>query len=260
MDDPYPKIRLFVEQPLAPGAAIMPEGGQAHYLLHVMRMRVGMRVALFNGKDGEWLAEITSCSKKTIALTTLECLKPQAQETLAATDLWLLFAPIKTARMEYMVEKSVELGVTRICPIITAHTVVRKVGEERLRAQAVEAAEQSGRLSVPDIIPATELSALLGGWDAKRRLFFGDEGGASPPARQALSHLVSPAVPCAVLVGPEGGFSRSELEHLRQLPFAQGIGLGPRVLRADTAAIAALALVQSWHGDWDAPPRWEARE
>jgi 16S rRNA (uracil1498-N3)-methyltransferase len=246
-----PAARLYVEAPLAPGAAIPLSEGQAHYLRSVLRLEPGRRLLLFNGREGEWLADLTQLRKSGAAATAVAQRRPQAPEP----DLWLLFAPIKGDRIDYVAEKATELGASRLQPVMTRHTVVGRVNSDRLRARAVEAAEQCERLSVPEVAAPRPLSEVLETWPAGRRLFVCAEAGPVRPIAEALS--VSRADgpgPSGVLVGPEGGFSTAELDLLQELAFVTSVGLGPRLLRADTAAIAALALVQALAGDGDRRP------
>lgn len=245
--DISPKLRLFVEAPLVEGGRLSLDQKQAHYLLHVMRAGVGAEVALFNGRDGEWLARIGEATKRSLTLVLERPLRPQAPEP----DLWLLFAPVKRARIDIIVEKATELGVSALLPVFTRHTAMTRVNEDRLRAIAVEAAEQCERLSVPEVRPAAPLESLLADWPDRRRLILLDEGGGGAPIGAALAGGVPG--PAAVLVGPEGGFAKSELDGLRALSFATSVGLGPRILRADTAVIAALSCFQALCGDWRTP-------
>jgi 16S rRNA (uracil1498-N3)-methyltransferase len=237
-------IRLFVEGDLAPGGEIALPREQAHYLATVMRKGRGDRLLVFNGRDGEWLAEIAEAGKKAATLALVERTRTQS----APPDLWLLFAPVKKARTDFIAEKACEMGCRRVVPVFTRHTNSERVNVARLRAHAVEAAEQCGLLSVPDVAEPVGLAALLDGWDAGRRILFCDERGTAPPAARALAE-VEPG-PWAVLTGPEGGFSEEEAARLEALPHALAVTLGPRVLRADTAAVAALALWQAALGDW----------
>ncbi len=242
----YPggKLRLHVEAPLGLGAQVAPDDGQAHYLLHVMRAKAGDRLSLFNGRDGEWLARIATISKRTC---TLECERRIAAQA-EVPDLWLCFAPIKKTPADYVVQKATELGVRVLQPVFTRRTVVGRVNLERMRANAIEAAEQSERLSVPQIREPLTFDKLLAAWPADRRLIFCDEGGA-PSLAAALRGL--PSGPAALFTGPEGGFDPSERDALRALPFVTPVSLGPRILRADTAALAALAVWQALWGDWN---------
>jgi 16S rRNA (uracil1498-N3)-methyltransferase len=245
-DDPPTKARLYVETTLAEGGTVALADAQAHYLRNVLRLAPGSAVALFNGSDGEWLARIEGMDKRSARLALLRRTRPQREEP----DLWLLFAPVKRARIDYLVEKATELGAAELRPVLTRRTVVERVNLERLRANAVEAAEQTERLSVPVVRPAERLDAALARWPGGRKLIFCDETGTALPIDAAIRGL---HMPLAVLIGPEGGFDEGELDALRKLAFVKPVGLGPRVLRADTAALAALAVVQSVVGDWNAP-------
>lgn len=235
-------IRLFLDHPLAEGQAVPLDADQAHYLFGVMRLSPGARLLVFNGRDGEWAAEVTDAAKRSGRLAPRERTRPQS----LPPDLWLLFAPIKKARTDFIVEKAAEMGCRRILPVQTTHTNSERIKPDRLRAHAVEAAEQCGNLFVPEVADLTRLPDLLAAWDPARTLWFCDEtlaaGVASVPLRQDG--------PGAVLIGPEGGFSEPERARLRALPYARSIRLGPRILRADTAAVAALALWQTTCGDW----------
>ncbi|HEX4304144.1 MAG TPA: 16S rRNA (uracil(1498)-N(3))-methyltransferase [Rhizomicrobium sp.] len=237
------KLRLYVEAPLGAGASVAPDDGQTHYLLHVMRAKAGDRVSLFNGRDGEWLARIASISKRSCTLECERQIAPQAE----VPDLWLCFAPIKKTPADYVVQKATELGVRVLQPVFTRRTIVSRVNLERMRANAIEASEQSERLSVPETREPLTFDKLLATWPAERRLIFCDEGGA-PPLATALRDL-QPG-PTALFTGPEGGFDPSERDRLRAQPFVTPVSLGPRILRADTAALAALAVWQALSGDW----------
>lgn len=247
---PGGKVRLHVEAPLGQGMHVEPSPAQAHYLLHVMRAKAGEFVSLFNGRDGEWLARITEMSKRSCVLI---CEKSVRRQVLVP-DVWLVFAPIKKIPADYLAQKATELGVSRLQPVITRRTIVSRVNLERMRANAIEAAEQSERLSVPEIGEPQTLSSLLANWSDERKLLFCDEAGEAPPLREALA--AAPDGPWAILTGPEGGFDASERDALRARPFVVPAILGPRILRADTAALAALAIWQSVKGDWagNAPP------
>jgi len=237
------KTRLHVTADLGKGVAVSLDEGQAHYLLHVLRARGGNRVLLFNGRDGEWQAEITQVSKRGVTAT---CLK-QAQPQAGTPDIWLAFAPVKKIPSDYLVQKAAELGVSVLQPVFTRRTIVSRINQERMVANAIEAAEQSGRLSVPEIRDSQSLEKLLASWPRERRLFFCDEGGDAKPLAEVARNVDGPA---AILTGPEGGFDPVEREMLRVLPFVTPVTLGPRILRADTAALAALAIWQSVGGDW----------
>jgi 16S rRNA (uracil1498-N3)-methyltransferase len=246
---PAPKTRLYVTTDLAGGLSIGLEPSQAHYVRTVLRLGQGAVVALFNGRDGEWLARVDGTGRGWCSLTAFEQRRPQD----TAPDLWLVFAPVKRARLDFLVEKATELGVSALQPVFSQRTVVERVNLDRLRANAIEAAEQTERLTVPDLLEPLALDRLLARWPAQRRLLLCDESGTSPPISAALSGAA--AMPSAVLVGPEGGFAETELDALRKLPFVSPVGLGPRVLRADTAALAALAVFQALVGDWRSPRR-----
>ncbi len=236
--------RLYVAGDLGKGMAVTLDEGQAHYLLHVLRAKAGNRVALFNGRDGEWLAEITQGDKRGV---TAKCLKQSAPQH-EAPDIWLAFAPVKKTPSDYLVQKAAELGVSILQPVFTRRTIVSRINEERMAANAIEAAEQSGRLTVPEIRQAVGLDKLLASWPKERRLLFCDEGGDAKAMTQGARE--SRGGPTAILTGPEGGFDPAERAALRALPFVVPVTLGPRILRADTAALAALAVWQSIAGDW----------
>ncbi len=241
-----PPRRLFVAQDLAPGAEIALDAAAAHRLLHVLRAKRGDQIALFNGRDGEWRAELIEASKRRTALGLRELLRAQEAEP----DIWLLFAPIKRARLDWMVEKAVELGAGSLFPVFTARTDPTRVSMERMRAIAIEAAEQCGRLTVPEAREPEPLATLLARWPAGRKLILLDETHAGRPIARALAAVG--ADPLGLLCGPEGGFTKTELDALRALPFAVAADLGPRVLRAETATLAALACVQAWRAGGDA--------
>ena len=253
------KVRLYVTAGL--GAEVPLTDSQAHYLIHVMRAKAGDRVSLFNGRDGEWLAQIASVAKRGVVLSCLMQTEPQA----GTPDVWLVFAPVKKTPSDYLVQKATELGASRLQPVFTRRTIVTRVNAERLAANAIEAAKQSGRLSVPEIGAPLALEKLLASWPKERWIFFCDEGGDAKPLAQALS--IPPPLAgggkrgersetrlgegaAAILTGPEGGFDPAERLLLRALPFVIPVTLGPRILRADTAALAALAIWQSVAGDW----------
>ncbi|MFO1013149.1 MAG: 16S rRNA (uracil(1498)-N(3))-methyltransferase [Caulobacteraceae bacterium] len=237
-------IRLFVEDSLAAGGSISPASDQARYLTQVMRLGPGDELRLFNGRDGEWLARISEVSKRGCLLSLETCIAAQT----CGPDLDLIVALVKRARLETIVEKAAELGARRVRLIITERTNADHTNVLRLSAIAAEAAEQTGRLDVPQIIAPGKLGALLDGWEAPRRLMFCDE---DAPVTSALAALGTAGPgPWAILIGPEGGFSPAEQTRLRALPFATAVSLGPRILRADTAAISALTLWQAAVGDW----------
>lgn len=236
-------IRLHVPQPLSPGAALAPTLDQSRYLTQVMRLKAGDELLVFNGKDGEWRASVAEVLKKGVILRAEEEARPQT----FGPDLDLIVAVVKKARVETIVEKAAELGARRVRLVITQRTNADRLRLDRLDAIAEEAAEQTGRLDVPEIHDPVKLDALLSTWEPGRRLMFCDETGGAPAIR-ALSD--APLEPWSILIGPEGGFSPEEGERLRALPFATAVSLGPRILRADTAAIAAMTLWQAAAGDW----------
>ncbi|MFW2543045.1 16S rRNA (uracil(1498)-N(3))-methyltransferase [Primorskyibacter sp. 2E107] len=237
------KIRLYVQHPLGEGQPVPLSREQAHYLFGVMRLSVGDAVALFNGRDGEWQAEVMEAGKRG---GTLAC-RLQSAPLAVPPDLWLCFAPIKKARTDFIVEKAAELGVRRVVPVATEFTNSERIRQDRLQAHAVEAAEQCGGTFVPEVTGLIRLDRLLSDWPSGRRLLFCDEA-------RLGEHMTLPdreaAGPWAILIGPEGGFSASERDRLAGLPFTHPIALGPRILRADTAAVAAMTLWQAWLGDW----------
>ena len=236
------RIRLYVEHALGEGQPVPLSRDQAHYLFGVMRLGQGAEVLLFNGRDGEWLAEVAEAGKRGGVLTALR----QTAPLRMPPDLWLLFAPIKKARTDFIVEKAVELGAARILPVATEFTNSERIRQDRLQAHAVEAAEQCGATVVPEVADLHRLDRLLADWPADRQLLFCDEGAAG----QSTTLAGAETGPWAILIGPEGGFSPAERARLASLPFARTISLGPRILRADTAAVAALTLWQSNLGDW----------
>jgi len=236
------KIRLYVEHPLAPGQSVPLTEAQAHYLFGVMRLATGAALLAFNGRDGEWLMQVTQAAKRGGMLVCREMTEPQRNPP----DLWLLFAPVKKARTDFIVEKAVELGAAKIVPVQTDFTNSERIRQDRLQAHAVEAAEQCGAHAVPPVDDLTPLARLLSGWDGARRILWADES--REGAADTLAGL--PAGPWAILIGPEGGFSEAERTRLRGLPFVVPVALGPRILRADTAACAALVLWQAQLGDW----------
>ena len=237
--------RLFVAPALASGASLPLDKGQSNYLLNVLRFAPGDSVLVFNGQDGEWRAELQREGKKTVALSVVEQTRPQH----GACDLHYLFAPLKHARLDYMVQKAVELGVSRLQPVTTRHTQAARVNVERMRANAIEAAEQCGILTIADTADAIALPKALDELTGGRVLIFCDEDAETRDPVTALSHIARGA-PLAVLVGPEGGFAEEERTLLLKHPAVVRLGLGPRILRADTAAVSALTLVQTVVGDW----------
>ncbi|MCI4661071.1 MAG: 16S rRNA (uracil(1498)-N(3))-methyltransferase [Neomegalonema sp.] len=219
----------------------MLERDAANYLFNVMRLGIGAQVALFNSTDGEWRAIVLKAGKRAGELRLLEPLRPASPPP----DLWLLFAPLKKARMDFVIEKAVELGVRQIHPVLTRYTQSERLRLDRMQAQAVEAAEQCGMVYVPRIVEPVALAKLLADWEEARRLYFCDERGGAP----LLSACAKPA-PAAILIGPEGGFSTEEAQALYEHPACAPVSLGPRILRAETAVVAALTLWQASAGDW----------
>ena len=236
--------RLYVEGRLASGGVVELGTANAHYLRAVLRLGHGAAVAGFNAGDGEWLCRIAEVGKSRVRLTVEGQLRSPEPEP----DLWLLFAPIKRARLDWLVEKATELGVSKLSPVWTERTQPDRVNLGRLHAHTVEAAEQSERLSVPELRPPEALDHVLAAWPVERPLIVCDESDAGKPIGEAVTRL-APG-PVAFLIGPEGGFDQTELDALGKLSFVTRIGLGPRVLRAETAALAALAVFQAIAGDW----------
>ena len=237
---PVSTPRLFVDQCLADEMEITVEGPQANYLGNVMRLRPGDPVRLFDDRTGEWIAEVAGASKRSITLH----LTGQLREREAVPDLWLLFAPIKKGPIDWLVEKATELGAARLQPVITHRTVVERLNLDRLRANMIEAAEQCDRTALPELCEPLKLPASLRNWDAGRALLFADETGGLP-----IAEIAKPG-PAAILIGPEGGFTPDERAMIRGVPGATGISLGPRILRAETAAAAAISAWMSKVGDW----------
>lgn len=234
--------RLFVEAALGEGAEVRIDGGQAHYLLSVMRMKPGDAVRLFDDRSGEWLAVARHMGKRDLILQVTAHLGPREE----VPDLWLCAAPIKKGRIDWVAEKACELGVARLVPVLTRRTIVDRLNLDRLRAHMIEAAEQCGRTALPELAEPAKLAALLRDWSAERALFFADEAGGVA----AVEAMAARPGPAAILIGPEGGFDDAERAAIRALPQAIGVALGPRILRADTAAAAAVALWMAAAGDW----------
>ena len=239
------KIRLYVEESLSTGTELCLDRGQAHYLTRVMRQVIGDWVLLFNGQDGEWLSRIINVNKNECYLAVESMTRPQTEEP----QVCLVFAPIKKARLDFMVEKATELGASRLQPIVTKHTDVSRINTDRLAATVREAAEQCERLSVPTINFPSSFEEFLDGWDTIQPLMYMDETGYGKPMHATADGLAGGFIEVGLLVGPEGGFATSELDQLRNLPFSMPVTLGPRVLRAETAALTALSIWQSLHGD-----------
>jgi 16S rRNA (uracil1498-N3)-methyltransferase len=238
--------RLHIDAALAPGGEIVLEPGQTHYLRSVLRRGPGTPVMVFNRAHGEWFCRIAAINKSEARLTVEH--RMREAQSAPETDLWLLFAPIKRGRIDWLVEKATELGVSVLMPVWTAHTQVERLNIERLRTHAIEAAEQSERLSVPELRPPEALARVIASWPSERRLIICDESGRGEPIGDAAAHLT--CRPAALLIGPEGGFDDAELDAIGKLSFVTRVGLGPRVLRAETAAVAALAVFQAIAGDW----------
>ena len=243
-----PATRLYIEDDLADGAVIGLSSDHAHFLRSVLRLETGRTVGLFNGRDGEWLAEIDGIGKGWASLT----LRAKVRDQAASPDLWLYFAPIKRARLDFLVQKATELGASQIQPVITRRTVVERVKADRLRANVVEASEQCERLDLPAVGDPLPLAAALDRHPAERPVLVCAEFGDAPPMADVLSTL--PDGGCTILVGPEGGFTGEEQASLAGRDGLYPVGLGPRILRAETAAVAALTLFQAIRGDWDARP------
>ena len=241
----YKMQRLFVTGDLGAGATVRPDAAQSHYLANVLRMDAGAELLLFNGRDGEWLARVAARSKKAIELTAIEQTRPQPP----AADLVYCFAPLKQGRLDYLVQKAVEMGAGMLQPVATQHTQVAKIGTDRIEANAIEAAEQCGILAIPAVREPVKLDRLLATWEKDRRLIFCDEDSSTTNNPLPVLQKIA-GKKLGLLVGPEGGFSDQERRELRALPFVTAIPLGPRILRADTAAVAALALIQATAGDW----------
>ena len=247
------KARLYVENDLIADQEIFLDGNQGHYLVNVMRLKAGALILLFNGRDGEWLAEIVKTGKGRAQAHVQDLVAPQRPEP----DLWYLFAPIKKARLEYMVQKATELGVSLLRPVLTARTNLDRLKEDKIRLHAIEAAEQCERFSVPIVEPLVKLERLLADWPADRLLMFCDEEGEGDqttfPVGKAIEEVGAwqdGPKKWAILIGPEGGFTPEERSLIRGKSYVVPVTLGPRILRADTAAVAAIALWQSFAGDW----------
>jgi 16S rRNA (uracil1498-N3)-methyltransferase len=234
--------RLFIDQPLADGAELRIEGGQAHYLLSVMRLKAGGTVKLFDDRTGEWLGEVVAAGRRDLVVRILGKLR----EREAVPNLWLCVAPIKRGRIDWVAEKASELGVARLVPVATRRAVVDRLNGDRLRAHMIEAAEQCERTSLPELAELVPLERLLGDWPGDRTLFFADEEGGAPFV-DAIRDTNGPA---AILIGPEGGFHPDERGLIRTRAFARPISLGPRILRAETAALAAVSIWMAQAGDW----------
>jgi 16S rRNA (uracil1498-N3)-methyltransferase len=247
----YPKTRLFVEHSLAESSQVILGEDAAHYVRDVLRMKPANTLAIFNGSDGEWLAAIDEIRKKEVVIVCQSLLRPQ----ILSPDVWLLAAPLKASKHEDVAVKATELGMSTFVPVFTQFSVAGKVNEARIARLLSEASEQCERMDVPKLKQAQKLLEILGEWPEDRVLFYADESGGGENIVQ-LPHTIVPA--WALLVGPEGGFSTEELKLLKSLQFARGICLGPRILKADTASIAALACLMAHYGDWNAKPAFRS--
>ena len=236
--------RLHVAEALRADAEATLSGAQSHYLAHVLRLRAGSAVRVFNASDGEWLAYIVEAKKA----VTIRC-ERHLDDAKPPPDIDYVFAPLKHLRLDYVVQKATELGARRLRPVMTARTVAVRVNLERMRANVIEAAKQCNLVYIPEVYEPQSLTELVAGWDSHRAAVYCDE---TAPVADPFNALKSLRLPAAVIIGPEGGFTTEERRALRQLPFVTAISLGPRTMRADTAAIAALSLVQSVIGDWRA--------
>lgn len=237
--------RLFIDAPLSRDAAVEANSDQFNYLANVLRMEEGAEILLFNGRDGEWKASLSFPTRKRILLTAIEETRPQP----APSDLHYLFAPLKVGRMDYLVQKAVEMGAGLLQPVMTQHVQGKITNLDKIRANVIEAAEQCGILGIPDVAEPMRLADLLDRWPSDRRIIYCDEGDAGQNPLPLLTRVAERKL--ALLVGPEGGFSEEERTRLRSLDFVTAIPLGPRILRADTAAVAAMAVIQAAIGDWN---------
>lgn len=237
------RTRLYIETPLQSGQELELNESQGHYLLNVMKLAPGDLFNGFDGHSGEYEISILSAAKKHCRARVGNCLK----KFQAVPDIWLLFAPVKKDQTDFIIQKAVELGIRKIIPVITRYTISDRIKKERFIAQSIEAAEQCRRVDIPEIEDAANLEKLLARWDKNRRLYYMDETRHGQPVQKVFAHAAAPA---AILVGPEGGFSAEELKQLRSLDFAEGVTLGPRILRAETAVAAALSCWQALSGDW----------
>lgn len=236
--------RLYVDADLSAGGTVTCSSEQVNYLVNVLRLKNDDEILIFNGRDGEWRASLTDAGKRRCNLSVQEQTRPQQ----AVQDIHYIFAPLKRARLDYMVQKAVELGAGRLRPVITRRTIAERVNVDRMRANVIEAAEQCGIFAIAEVDEPVKLPALLAGWDGTRKIIFCDEGAGVSNPLEAL-RAMEPG-PLAVLIGPEGGFDEAERAALNARSDTVAISLGPRIMRADTAAIAALSLVNAVLGDW----------
>ncbi len=243
MRDNYTLTRLLIDQSLQAGQTLALSDGHIHYLKHVLRMEAGDALRVFNGQCGEWAAQITDFGKRSASITILKQLRRPYQ----VPDIWLLFAPVRKHRNAFILEKATELGVARLQPVVTQRTQYAKLRLDKMEAQIIEAAEQTERLDRPRLMATRPLEQLLKDWPEERTIIFADEAGDSPAALPVLQALTGPA---ALLVGPEGGFTEAERDSLRAHDQVKPVTLGPRILRADTAALSLLTLWQATQGDW----------
>lgn len=237
------QIRLYIPQHLAQETRLILDESQSHYLCNVMKMRVGEKISCFDNRSGEYGCEIAEINKKQCVLKVKSHDKPFEQ----VPDVWLLFAPVKKDKTDFIIQKATELGVRKIIPVITRHTISERVKTERFVAQAIEASEQCRRVDIPEVATTVKFTDLWASWKRERKLYYMDETLNGKPVKTAFSKAPEK---CAILVGPEGGFSSEELEKLRSLPYAEGVSLGKRILRAETAVVAALSCWQALRGDW----------
>jgi len=243
-----PRTRLYIKQAFISGADIFLDEKQTHYLANVLRQQAGNSLVVFNGEDGEWIAKIAFLNKKRVTLILQKQLRSQKN----APDLWLLAAPLRSGKTETVIEQATELGISRFIPVSTQFTVASRINQERLVSVAIEASEQCERMDIPCIESMTSFQDLIARWNPDRTIIYGDESGAGKQPDELFPHLTNGKY--AMLIGPEGGFSSSELELLRKAKYALGMCMGPRIMRAPTAAIAAITLIQSRFGDWDNKP------
>jgi 16S rRNA (uracil1498-N3)-methyltransferase len=241
--------RLYVIFNIIKNQIIALQEDQSHYLYKVMRKKAGDKIRIFNEKNGEWLAQIKEIDRNQVHVEAIDCVRAPCQET----NIWLIFAPIKHPRIQFLIEKATELGISKLLPIKLKHSVVDKINLEKIKSYALEASEQSERLSIPAVLPLSNLEELIKNWDISRKILLCDETEKSKTLTLALQENKKENI--AIMVGPEGGFADYELELLHKQPFVIPIQMGPRIMRAETAAIAAISSYQALNGDWFIPPR-----